>query len=271
MSLGDWIPSTVVAAVWSFVLWHYKEKVGAYLTRSVQHDFDVRLAAIQNDFREREALFQADLRAKEKQLDFLRTGALSALSSRQSALDKRRLEAVDQLWGAFAALAPARSTATWMAKFKFDAVIEVAANDPQVRKFFETFDCNVEALKPSADAANSARPFVTPMAWAFFSAYRSIVMYAVMQSKLLQTGLKTNYMKTESVIELVKKTLPEHSKYLDEHGLAAANNLLEELEDRLLAELRSSAEGGTQDVANIERAAQILKAAHRVETELTPS
>lgn len=271
MSIGDWIPATVVTGAWSLVLWHYKERVGAYLTKGIQHNFDVRLAAVQSEFREKEAQFQADLRAKEKQMELLRTGALSALSSRQSAVDKRRLEAVDQIWEALTALAPARATASWMATFKMEPLAEAAANNPDLRKFLATFDCDPMKLQPSAEAANKARPFITPIAWAFFRTYQSIVMFAVAQSKLLQTGLKHDFLKTESMIDLVKQALPEYSTYLDEHGFAAANSLLDKLEERLLTELRASIDGAAQDEANVERAAKILSASRKVEADLVTS
>ncbi|KVT03387.1 hypothetical protein WT24_27140 [Burkholderia sp. MSMB1078WGS] len=96
-------------------------------------------------------------------------------------------------------------------------------------------------------------------------------MFAVMQSKALQSGIKQNLMKTDSVIDLVKQALPEYSQYLDQHGVIAANNLLGELENRLLAELRATVEGTAQDEANLGRAAKILKASQQVETELAPT
>ncbi|MDN7545070.1 hypothetical protein [Burkholderia cenocepacia] len=271
MSLGDWIPATVVTGAWSFVLWHYKERIGAYLTRSVQHNFDVRLAEIQSEFRAKEAQFQADLRAKERQLDVLSSGALSALSSRQGALDKRRLEAVEQIWEAMHELTPARSTAMWMSILKTDAIADAADKNPTMREFLKSFGCSPDVVKGANEKANRARPFITPLSWAYFSAFLSIVSIAAVQSNLLQNGMKLPKLDTSSMFNLVKQVLPEHTDFIEKHGFIAAYHLLDEIEKRLLEELQVMVEGKARDEANIELAANILRAARKVEVDLEKS
>lgn len=98
MSLIDWIPAISTTALLSVVLWLLRSVISTRLRASVQHEFDQKLETMRATLRSSEEAFKADLRGKEAQIAALRSGAMSALASRQAALDKRRIEAVDQLW-----------------------------------------------------------------------------------------------------------------------------------------------------------------------------
>lgn len=111
---------------WSFVvwfgptgllglaLWLGRNLISTRLTKSVEHEFNAKLDKLQAELRASEARLNADLRAKEAEISALRSGALSALASRQISLDKRRLEAAEQIWSAVAALQPACALASTM-------------------------------------------------------------------------------------------------------------------------------------------------------------
>ena len=63
----------------------------------------------------------------------------------------------------------------------------------------------------------------------------------------------------EAIAKLVKVALPHHVQYIDKVGEAGYHNLLEELEGRLLDELRKMLAGVEADKASVEQAAEILK------------
>ena len=67
------------------------------LTASVKHEFDERLER-----------FRSDLKDKESELQMLRNHALSGLKDRQSALQAKQFEAIDQLWAAWSSFAGLR-------------------------------------------------------------------------------------------------------------------------------------------------------------------
>jgi hypothetical protein len=52
--------------------------------------------------------------------------------------------------------------------------------------------------------------------------------------------------------------LPHHAAYIDQFGTAAAYHLLEELENKLLEELRNSIEGAHQDFESLKHARRIV-------------
>lgn len=82
-------------------IWLSQHLIVTRLRASVRHEFNEKLEMLRADLRKSEESFKADLRAKETQIEVLRSGALLGMTSRQTTLDKRRLEAVEQLWGRY--------------------------------------------------------------------------------------------------------------------------------------------------------------------------
>ncbi len=132
-----WLPALTSTGLLAAALWFGRELISTRLTKSVQHEFDKKIEAIRTELRTSEERFKAQLREKEAEIAALRSGALSVLASRQAALDKRRLEAVDQIWSAFNALTPARSIAASMATFNFEKAAQRAEHDQTLRQAFE--------------------------------------------------------------------------------------------------------------------------------------
>ena len=179
--------------------------------------------------------------------------------SRQMALDKRRLEAVDQLWSAVTALAGAKSISSLMAVVKFDVVAEKAARNPEVREMFAAMGAAFDHKKLDLSSAEKARPFLSPMAWALFSAYQAIVMQAVLKVQIIKSGLDADLLDKKAVSKLVKAALPHQSEFIDKYGDAGYHYILEELEEALLAALRKMLAGEETDQATFDRASYIIR------------
>ena len=125
MNVMDWIPATATTLVLAGLLWLMRSLIATRLAKSVQHEFDAKLEKLRAQFRKSEEVLKADLRSKETEISALRSGAMTALANRQIALDRRRLDAVDQLWSAVTALAPARVISHMMASIKFEAAAKM--------------------------------------------------------------------------------------------------------------------------------------------------
>ena len=105
MDLISWLPSVTTTALLALALWLGRNLIATRLVKSVEHEFNTKLESLRAELRKNEEeLFKADLRSKEAEIAALRGGAMTAMASRQVALDKRRLDAVDQLWSALTAL-----------------------------------------------------------------------------------------------------------------------------------------------------------------------
>ncbi len=260
MNTLDWIPAISTTSLLALALWLLRSVISTRLTKSVQHEFEQKMETLRTNLRNGEELFKAELRAKETQIEVLRSAAMSGLASRQAALDKRRIDAVEQLWAAVTALNPAKTASAWMAPIKFEEAIKEASKNPKVREMFTIIGGLVDPKKLQNSDASRARPFVSPIAWALFSAYQAIVYFAVTQLQMLQTGLDMpNVLNADGVSKLIQVALPHQTDYIQKYGANAYHYLLDELESRLLDELQNILRGVESDKASVEQTAAILR------------
>jgi hypothetical protein len=244
----DWIAAISTTSLFALILWLSRNLIITRLTRSVSHEYDTKLANI-----------KADLVAKASQIDALRSGVLSGVSARQASIFQRRLAAIEELWDAVVLLGPAKGVSAWMAAVKFEAAAKEAAKNPQFREIFLTVGkIDLDSLRTSQ--ALKARPFVSPLAWAYYSAYQAIVFHAVTKMDMLKKGLDMpEIIDTKSITELVKVALPHQVQYIEQYGPSAFHHLLEELETKLLLAFQLMLKGDDSDEDTLEKAASIIK------------
>jgi len=265
MDYLPWIPSLATSALLAAALWLGRNLISTRLTKSVAHEFNTKLETLRAQMREGEERLKAELRIKEAEIVALRSGALTALASRQMAFDKRRLEAVDQLWSSITALAPARSIASMMSVVNFEVVAPRAERDPKVRKVFEVVGSGFDIKNLDLSGAAKARPFLSPMVWAIYSAFLAVTMHSVMRWHVLKGGLGSNDLADKEAIgKLIKAALPHYSDYIDQHGPSVYYYVLEALDERLLIELQKLLTGVEADKASIEQSAEILRRSNDV-------
>jgi len=253
------VSSTTTTIIIALIVWLSKNLILTRLTNSVAHEFDSKLEAVRSEFRNNEEAFKADLRAKEVEIAALRGGAMTTMANRQVALDKRRLEAVDQLWSTVISLGSAKGVVTLMSIMNFDYVAKKATTDKSVREMLVQ---DIDMEKFDLSSAAKARPFVSPLAWALFSGFQAIIMQAVMKVKIIRSGIATEpekLMDRKGIAEMIKAALPDQTHVLDSEGERAYSRLLEDIEGNLLIELRNMMEGVEADKASIEQAGKILR------------
>lgn len=268
MDLTAWFPSLTTAALFAAALWLGRNIISTRLTRSVEHEFNAKLESVRSQMRESEERLKAEIRAKETEIAALRSGALTAMSSRQIAIDRRRLEAVDQLWASVTALAPARTIAAFMSSISFERAAPITERDPKARQAFEIMGAAFDIKNLDLSGASKARPFLSPMVWATFYALQSVVMHAVMRWHILKSGLgNKDLMDNEAISKLIKVALPHYSDYIDKFGPSAYYYLLEALDEQLLKEIQQMLSGVEADKSSIERAAEIVRQSNAVSAE----
>ena len=254
-----WIPSIVTTGALAFALWFGRELIATWLLKSVEHKFNKELEDVRAEFRKEEDELKASLQERQNEITDLRSGAITAMASRQMALDKRRLEAVDQPWSAMIALSSAKSISSLMAAVDFDVASKEATRNSKVREVFTLMGAAFDPKGLDISGAEKARPFVSPMAWALFSAYRAIAMQAVVKLQIIKAGIGGDLLKKDEVSNLVKVALPHRSEFIDKYGDDGYHYLLEELERALLAALSKMLAGEETDQASLERANDILR------------
>ena len=245
-SLGS---ATLVGAA----LWLTRNLMITRLTAAVGHEYDEKLAVI-----------NANLTSKETEIEALRNGVLSGVVNRQRVLYERRLVAVEQLWDNVLTLAPAKHTSITIFSIPYDKFLEHAEKDPKVQEMFKMIDGATDGKKDLSflkqDNAIKARPFLSELAWALFSAYHAILSMAIFRMEMLKTGINLPLQKSNTSLDIIKKALPHHTDYIDKYGLDGLHHLLEELELSILRELRRILDGKDSDNESIELAKSINEA-----------
>ncbi len=260
MDLILWMPSVATTGILVFGLFLCRKTIASFLTKGIELKFNSKLEKLKSDLRQKEELHKLELQTREAEIATLRDYAVNSLATRNQAMHKRQVEAVEQIWSTVQDLAPAKRISSLMAVIKFKPALEAANKNENFRNIFSILDEKLDPDKTDQRMATKARPFVTPMVWAFFSAYEAIAMLAVIKLKFFKSGVGSEkWLNTDAMSQLIKTALPHQSDFVDEHGHEGFHFLLEELENRLLTELQKMVSGEIPDQNNLEQAATIIK------------
>jgi hypothetical protein len=158
-----------------------------------------------------------------------------------------------------------------MARIKFDEAAKRAPQNANLREFFTVIaDPSLVNNFDKEKTAMREQPFLSPLAWAYFSAYQSIVTSAYMEGRMLAEGVEDagKLLKRHHAKDLLKATLPHQSDFIEKHDPSEYYFLLDELRDCLLAELRKMLEGQDVDRAAIDQAKQIAGAINQIDNDI---
>lgn len=228
------------------VLYYFRDQLTTYLHSRIKHKFNRELETLRSELaRDRETL-QA-----------LRVGALGVRAQRQSIIDQRRVEAVDQLWAAVKELNKLRWICGAMASVKWPEAAEMAATDVRAQRMFQTIAGNKTNEKVS-HGAHGSRPYVSPLAWALFSTMQTVLGFSLMQMTVLRTGVGPEIVADqEKIFAPIIAALPDFKDIVEKHGHTSFPFIVEILEERILNELRKTLDGGEADAAEVRRASEI--------------
>jgi hypothetical protein len=249
-----------------------KNWLKASIETSMKHKFDVQIENIRAELHKNEELFKSELRDKEIKISKLQDVVLSVRTSRQSLLDKRRLEAVERLWTCLIAMAPYKAACDLMAKIDFEDAVVKTRKDENLRKWAKIFidgvEKNATTSWSSGLVSKIEQPFVSPLAWAYFIAYLAVITYAVLGVVILGLDIEVenaDKMNDNEIIRnLLISALPDKKEFIDGHAANKYHVLLDEIEAKLLEELIGLLEGKDADRDNMARAAEIVKNAESV-------
>jgi hypothetical protein len=261
----NWIPAITSTGLLAVVLWLLRNLISTRLKSSVRHEFDEKLEDVRSEHRKQESHIRAELQAREAELAALRSTVMSGMSGRQVEIDKRKLHAIDQLWDSVVTLAPARALAANLSVLNIDAVADRVQRDQKVQQFIEMLGLGIDAKQIDYVSASKARPFISPMVWATYSALQAVAGHALLQWHAIKNGLDPKGLVDEQkVTTLIKTALPNFSDILDKYGSRAWFHTLEPLENQLIVEVQRMLAGKDDDKARLERAAEILKQSNEV-------
>jgi len=231
------------------------------IKRSVQHQFDEKIEELRSTLRRNEEQFKSQLQRRESEISSLRTWVLGGAANRQALLDKRRFDAVERVWTTVIDMAPLKYVASIMMRIDFKETAK-HAGDQKVQQFLDAFGggsfTDPAKMKPSV--ARYEQPFLTEPAWAYFSAYKAILIGSVSRYMALKVGGPgvDKYMTNEPTKKILKAALPNAAQFIDEQEPELYYLLLDEVEAALLSELRRVLDGKEVDHESAVRAKAIM-------------
>lgn len=262
-----WIPSIGIATAISILTYVFRNWFIVRITSSVKHEYNAKLEVVKSELKatEQELLFK--LKVRDGELQALKSGALSNMSQRQAVLYEKQVEAVERIWFVISLTSTLKIIPAMLSSFKMDEVSKAISTNPNLQEMFKMMGNNVDNEKIKEMNANASRPFVSALVWAYFSAYQTIVFHYIAQLKLLEMGMELKFVKTEDMIELIKRLLPHQAEYIDKFGPDAAFYLLDEVETKLLNEIDNMLKGMGLSEDNINEAAQINEMAKNIQAQ----
>lgn len=263
--LMDWIPAISTTALLTGFLWLGRNLIITRLTNSVRHEYDKKLAVLKADLINKQDILKADLRAKELQLESLKTSALSGISLRQSALFEKQVRAIEVLWSQVIDLLPAKGSAKSLALIQFDNAVKLASENVKAREMFEIIGSSVNLNSVDTKEAHKVRPFISTVAWAYFSAYTAILGHAVLKFHMLKKGLNyPDIIESKNLKKVIITALPHQKEYVEKFDSEAYYHLLDELESLMLIAFNKTLKGEQEDKAALIQASELIRASEKL-------
>lgn len=228
----------------------------AMLEGRIQHHFTIKLEEIRADIRKGEEDLRSKLRIQETELSSLQGTLLGGLAQRQALLDKRRVEAVETVWKTVGSLAPLKGLARMTINIDMEKAANLSKSDVKIRSFFEQIVKIAEVYgKPNLPLAPThAQLFISPLAWAYYSAYSGICAYYYASAKVITFGAY-EIMDEKPIRQLVLAVIPEAQAHVEKFGSSSYYLWLDRFEELLLVELKRNIE----DASLTERQAEQAK------------
>lgn len=181
----------------------------AWISNSVQHRFNMEIEELRTELRKNEEHFKSDLREKEAEISTLRNSVLSGSASRQALLDRRRFEAVEKVWTNVNDLSQLKAFAAQMGVLNYKALAR-RAREPSMQQVLETIGSVVPDIQQLKSVARDERPFLPESAWAYFTAYRTILFGIHGRFMFLRTGVENpeELLSKEVMQQILKAALP---------------------------------------------------------------
>jgi len=248
-----WIPAITTSGIMAALVFLSRNLILERLKNAVKHEYDSKLTKI-----------KSDLDSKQKEIEAIRSGTLSNLAERQNTLYKRQIEAIEGVWDAVLKLGAAKTISITLSNLNYENAAELAEKDQKAREAFEMLNPTDLNEMPRGNAQKE-RPFISPLSWAYYSAYEAIILHAAIRMHMLKKGINLKkIIDNDHIVNLLKVALPHQAGYVEKYGVEGFHYLLDELEQKLLASFNLMLDGTEIDNATIEKAAEITKKAEEL-------
>jgi len=242
----------------------------SWIEKGLQHKFDGDLQRTEAGLQAQLEVLRSRLSERDQTVEMLRTATLSGANARHDALHARSVLAIERLWASVIDRLKLKFVASMTVAINMKKSLETAsgggADAENVKRFGEQLWKMFEIDKiENFQSPIKEQIFIPEKIWTVYSAYTSIIALAVAQIGLLRAGGGKDILeKGDKLLLLAKAALPHQTSFLDEHGLDGLPYLLDELYEKLAAEIRQEFDGAPVDRRAVERSQAALSLAEEV-------
>lgn len=261
----DWFSFLSVSAVTTALGFVGGVLLKPFVAQAISHGFNRQIEELRSALRKNEDELRSAIKARDDELATLRSTMIEGLSARRSALDSRRLAAVERIWNAAMDHARFKTVSKMTQSLKFETAIDAAAEDGEqghkLRAFADFIWKTTKLDEIGADAVSpeKERPFVSPILWARFSTYRHMLSFPVARLAAMRTGVGSDLLADpKPLLDAIKLAMPHSTDFVDQHGTASVSYLVEDMETEVLKEIVVNLEDGSVYEKHLEEASKIL-------------
>ena len=235
-----------------------RDTILRYLSKKLDLESQKTLQSRQHRFEEKFDEIRRDFERQEKFL----TSFLDVSSERTKLISQQELKAAEAIWASMNKLNSFLVTTHTADLLKFDKIDEADEADRQKFKAIaKVFSGDLTSDFLASTNCQWARLYVNEAAWAFYSAYSTIVLTGTMQMKAVELGQPAAAAIDRSALKkAILEALPHQKPTLEKFPDIRATIFLDELRNALLSELKKSIHGEQSTAKEVERARAILNA-----------
>ena len=240
----DFLPSLIVLGFLGVAGFASRSFIKAWIDSRVR-------SASQKDLEQ----FRSELDAEKANLAAVRDSVLSGRTSRQSIVDQRRFDAIDQLWLAVRDIDRYAAVPRFLESVNLEAVCESFDEEPKIPQLFG-FILKATPGEFKAPITTFLDHYVPEKILNLYGLYTGIVGTSVSIAVAASNGLNPGrFVRGDTMNDEVKKHLPHFSDYVDEFGVYSWVYLAQVARDALALEIRSFVEGTEADYGALEKSA----------------
>lgn len=236
----------------------FRNALRTFITKGIETKFDERLESL-----------KSEIRAREHEITILRETVLNRRAYRQNLVDDRRVEAIQNIWSHVCGQKSQQLVGSAMTLLRPE-VFERDYIEPSVQQGLRSalktagidFE-NREFQSPVAAFQATDELFVPQSVWSLYEAHRTIngLILGGAIAYALGVSNTNKYIKVEDSIAKVDSVIPGARQYAEEYGVYSLFNLVDEIDKRLLLQLRSIVQGNELDDADMISSNTILERA----------
>ncbi|EPX2739224.1 hypothetical protein ACWYD0_001896 [Klebsiella aerogenes] len=250
--LLSWFGGVVASvSITGIIGYLWRDSLGRFMTKSVEHRFDKKLEK-----------YKSDIKENERELEQMRGYLSSVRSGRDSLIQIKSFESAETLIKARSYLNEFHLAVTYMQMFKVNELFENIDN-PNIQN---AIDALIKPLKLDDKVAeykkidvDTPRLYLSDKTMKVFDIYSGIVMVSVATLRMLELKDKdaSSIVSAKNTVNNILDLLPSSKKGFEEYGDSFIFQFHDHFRRELLAEIKNEITGESNMTRDTELAAEL--------------